>query len=238
VLRSTTSGGGYALIASGIATTSFNDLGLANGSYYYVVQAVNLGTSPNSNEASATICVAPAAPTGLTAVAGSEQVSLNWTATAGVTYNVKRWDGAVYSTIASGLATANYTDTGLTNGTTYYYVVSATSCLESTDSTAASATPEANVVTVPPAPTGLVASQGPGAKKISLSWFPSSGATSYNVKRSLIGGGPYTTIASGVTTTSYSNTGLSSGTTYYYVVSAVNAAGESPDSGSASNTTR
>jgi fibronectin type 3 domain-containing protein len=237
VLRSTTSGSGYAVIASGITTTNYTDLGLANGTYYYVVQAVNSGTSPNSNEASATICVAPAAPTGLTAVAGSEQVSLHWSAVPGVTYNVKRWDGAVYSTIASGLTTPSYTDTGLTNGATYSYVVSATSCLESTDSIAVSATPEAGGVAVPPAPTGLVASQGPGAKKISLSWIASSGATSYNVKRSTISGGPYITIATAVTTT-YSNTGLSSGTTYYYVVSAVNSAGESPDSNPASNTTR
>ena len=62
-----------------------------------------------------------------------------------------------------------------------------------------------------------------------LSWSASTGATSYNVKRSTTSGGPYTTIAS-PTTTSYTDTGLTNGTTYYYVVSAVNAAGESANS--------
>ena len=219
---------------------SYSDVGLASGTYYYVVQAVNSsGTSANSSEASATICVAPPAPTGLTAVPGDGQVSLSWSAIAGATYTVKRSDGVTSSTIASGLATPAYTDTGLINGTVYYYVVSATSCLESVDSTPVSATPTSSGVQVPSAPTGLAASSGPGAKKISLTWTASSGATSYNVKRSLVSGGPYTTIATGVTTTSYANTGLSSGTTYYYVVSAVNSAGESAaDSNQSSATTR
>ena len=68
-----------------------------------------------------------------------------------------------------------------------------------------------------------------------LSWTASSGAASYNVKRSTTSGGPYTTIAS-PTTTSYTDTGLTNGTTYYYVVSAVNAAGESANSTQASAT--
>ena len=65
--------------------------------------------------------------------------------------------------------------------------------------------------------------------QVVLNWSASGGATSYNVKSSTTNGGPYTTIAS-PTTTSYTNTGLSLGTTYYYVVSAVNAAGESTNS--------
>jgi cellulose 1,4-beta-cellobiosidase len=57
------------------------------------------------------------------------------------------------------------------------------------------------------------------------------------VKRSTTSGGPYTLIAS-PTGTTYTNTGLQSGATYYYVVSAVNAAGESPNSSQASATAR
>ena len=70
---------------------------------------------------------------------------------------------------------------------------------------------------------------------MALSWTASSGATSYNVKRATVSGGPYTTIAS-PTTTSHTNTGLVNGTTYYYVVSAVNAAGESANSAQVSAT--
>jgi len=85
---------------------------------------------------------------------------------------------------------------------------------------------------VPAAPTGLVAT--PGKKKITLSWSASAGATGYSVKRSSTSGGPYTVIAAGVTTVTYGNTGLPSGATYYYVVSASNAAGQSADSTQAS----
>jgi hypothetical protein len=53
------------------------------------------------------------------------------------------------------------------------------------------------------------------------------------VYRSTSSGGPYAQIATGVTTTTYANTGLTSKTTYYYVVKAVNGAGESGASNSA-----
>ncbi|HOK97111.1 MAG TPA: carbohydrate-binding protein, partial [Anaerohalosphaeraceae bacterium] len=79
----------------------------------------------------------------------------------------------------------------------------------------------------PAAPTGLKAMASAG--RIDLTWDASDGTTSYNVKRSIVDGGPYSTIAS-TTETSYSDTELSELTMYYYVVSAVNSAGQSPDS--------
>ena len=68
-----------------------------------------------------------------------------------------------------------------------------------------------------------------GTKQIALTWVASPGATSYNIKRALTSAGVPTTIAT-VTGTSFTNTGLISKSTYYYVVSAVNAGGESPNS--------
>jgi len=243
VKRSNVSGGPYTTVATGVTTTSSTDTGLTNGTtYYYVVTAINAaGESPTSNEVSATpICSIPAAPTGLAATPGDAQVSLSWNASSGAgSYNVKRstTSGGPYTTIASGVTSTSYTDPGLTNGTTYYYVVSASSaCGESASSVEVSATPAA--APVPATPTGLTATAGPGVKKTSLSWTASGGATSYNVKRSTISGGPYATVATGVTTTSYSDMFLTSGTTYYYVVSAVNSAGESPNSNQASATPR
>jgi cellulose 1,4-beta-cellobiosidase len=72
------------------------------------------------------------------------------------------------------------------------------------------------------------------SEAINLSWPASAGATSYNIKRANFSGGPYTVVATNVTTTSYTNTGLYGTVTYYYVVSAVNVNGESPNSSEAS----
>lgn len=65
---------------------------------------------------------------------------------------------------------------------------------------------------------------------ITISWTPSPGALSYTVKRAPTNGGPFTTIATGIVTPTYTDRGLTSGTTYFYVVTAVNSSGESPAS--------
>jgi hypothetical protein len=80
----------------------------------------------------------------------------------------------------------------------------------------------------PAAPTGLVAT--PGISQVTLAWSAStSGAIAYNVKRATNPGGPYSLIATPAVN-GYTNTGLANGTTYYYVVSATNSFGESPNS--------
>jgi endo-1,4-beta-xylanase len=79
----------------------------------------------------------------------------------------------------------------------------------------------------PSAPTGLVAV--PGNAQVQLSWNASNGATGYNVKRATTSGGPYTTVGT-ASTPSFTNTGLTNGTTFFYVVSATNANGESANS--------
>ena len=81
--------------------------------------------------------------------------------------------------------------------------------------------------TSPPAPLDVQAMTTNG--QVMLNWSPAATATSYHVKRALTSGGSYTTNAT-VTTTNYTDTQVTSGTTYYYVVSAINAAGESADS--------
>jgi len=86
-------------------------------------------------------------------------------------------------------------------------------------------------------PFGLTAKSG--IASVNLSWTVTTGATSYNIKRALTTGGPYTPVSTpgSITGTTYTDSGLTNGTTYYYVVSGVNAsAAESPDSGQASAT--
>ena len=83
-------------------------------------------------------------------------------------------------------------------------------------------------LSMPEAPRDLVAVAEDRA--VRLSWTPASGAATYTVKRRQVIGGAYTQVLTGSTATSFTNTGLLNGTRYYYVVSAVNAAGESSHS--------
>jgi hypothetical protein len=172
----------------------------------------------------------PAAPATLTATPGNAQVSLAWSVSSGAdTYLVHRSlvDGGPYATIAAGLTGTSYVDSTVSNGTTYFYVVSAANAGgEGPDSGQVSATPQAPAL--PAAPTGLSASAG--KKKATLSWSAVSGATNYRLKRGTVNGGPYSVVASSITSTTFTNTGLSSGVTYYYVVSAVNVVGEGANS--------
>jgi hypothetical protein len=87
----------------------------------------------------------------------------------------------------------------------------------------------------PTAPTGLTAGIGNG--KVTLNWSPVTGAAdalSYNVRRAVGNGGSYSLVATNVGLISFTDTNVSNGTTYYYVVSAVNSLGESSDSAPAS----
>ena len=129
VQRGTISGGRYATLQAGVAGTSFTDNTTANGmTYYYVVTAMLSGSeSAPSAQASGTPAAVLAAPSGLIASPLNGAASVAWNAVAGATsYRVKRAtvSGGPYTVVASGLLSTLYVDGGLTNGSTYYYVVS------------------------------------------------------------------------------------------------------------------
>ena len=164
----------------------------------------------------------------VTVTAGDTQNTLSWSAVTNAgTYTIKRSTtaGGPYTVIAGGVTGTSYTDTGLTNGVTYYYVVVAQSSLaESTGSTETSGYP---VPPPPAAPTGLSGLGWNGA--VDLSWTASSTATSYTVKRGTTSG-TYTQTFGGITGTAYSDITGVNGTTYYYVVTATNLGGTSANS--------
>ena len=112
------------------------------------------------------------------------------------------------------------------NGTTYYYVVAASNAAgSSANSAQVSALPA--LPNPPPTPNGLTATAG--NQQVALNWNGSAGATSYKVGRSTTNGGPYTNIASPAAN-AYTDAALNDGTTYYYVVAALNAGGTSSNS--------
>ncbi|MGO9096715.1 MAG: LamG-like jellyroll fold domain-containing protein [Bryobacteraceae bacterium] len=176
----------------------------------------------------------PSPPTGLAATPGNTQVTLSWSASTGATsYNVYRSTtsgGEGPTAYATGITSPTYTNTGLTNGTKYYYTVAAVNA----GGTSAQST-EVSATTMPAPPTGLTATAGNA--QVVLSWTASSGATSYNVYRATTSGGEGTTaLVTGIAATTYTNTGLTSGTKYYYTVAAVNAGGTSAQSSEVSAT--
>jgi hypothetical protein len=85
----------------------------------------------------------------------------------------------------------------------------------------------------PPTPVGLTATPGNGL--VTLSWSASAGAVSYNVGRATTSGGPYKTVGT-PTGASFTDTSVTNGTTYFYVVSAANLAGPSLNSAQVSVT--
>ena len=123
------------------------------GSGQMVVQYVTV--TDNARASGIEILLAqPASPAGLTATPGNAQVALKWNVLTGASYNVKRApvSGGPFTAVFSGLTSTNCTDTGRTNGVTYYYVVSSTilGC-ESTNSIYVSATPACSPPAAPTA---------------------------------------------------------------------------------------
>ncbi|MDB6065098.1 MAG: hypothetical protein JWR26_1306 [Pedosphaera sp.] len=228
VKRSTTSGAEATIATSG--TTSYSDTSVINGTtYFYQVSSTNnAGESANSAEASATPDVPPVAPTGLTATAGTNQVALSWTGSAGAaSYNVKRstTSGSGYTTVGTTTApTTAYTDSTAVKFTQYFYVISAVNAYGE----GANSSPEATATPVgsygPNAyesfnyATGTLANNTPSTANgftgnWSVSAFPTivAGLTYSNLPTTA---NAYQHAAAGAQTTENLATPLSSGTKY------------------------
>ncbi len=228
---STASNGTFTYVAS-VSELTYTDTGPADDTtYYYTVAAMNSGgTGPASNIASAT--TAPAPPASLTAIPGNTQITLTWQAAADATSYIIRRSGVTggpYTQVGTSTG-PSFTNSGLTNGTPYYYVVASSNANGTgSNSLEATATPSASLAV---APTNLFATAT--NQQIALAWNTSAGASSYVVLRSTLNGGPYTAIATAVTSATYTDTTAESGPTYYYVVAATDASGTGAYSNQAS----
>ncbi len=213
-------------IQTSTSSTSFNDLGLTNGHfYYYAVSATNaVGEGPSAAPITAVPSMTPSVPLHLTSAGGVKLVSLSWSApadnggTAVTSYRIYRslTEGGPYQPVAY-VGSTTYTDAPLGNGVHYYYRVSAV------NSAGEGAFAGTNTTTapVPAAPTLQANLSGLAAH---LSWSNSAGATSYQIYRGTAAGQESSFLS--VTGNTYVDGPFAAGTTYYYYVTGVNVTGE------------
>jgi len=205
--------------------------------------------------ASTALAAIPGAPQNLSASPGNGQISLSWSAPSSnggatiTSYRVFRGTNSSNRLIVTSGGCANLnavfscTDSGLSNGQSYDYIVSAVnSAGQGAPSNSATATPT-SPVSIPGAPQNLNASPGNG--QINLSWSsPSSNGgatiTSYRVFRGTNSSNRLIVTSGGCANLSAvlscTDTGVSSGQSYDYIVSAVNNAGQGAPSNSATAT--
>ncbi len=172
------------IAGSGASTTSHTVTGLTNGTAYNFRIRAFVGTAPGttSDVVSATPVPPPAAPMGLTATGGNQQVVLSWTnpnnaSITGYQYQQRTagsntW-GSLTTISDSNATTTTHTVTGLTNYTEYEFRLRVVNPAGGTNSDAVSATPRP--ANAPGAPTDFTAVAGPGGGQVTLSWTRPSG---------------------------------------------------------------
>jgi titin len=245
--------GTWARIATvGANATHFSDMGVVtNATYWYRLESFNrCGDSPYSNPASVTI-VPPGAPYSISAAIGiTNQVNLSWYDSSGNAgaFEIERAPDAggipgTWAEIATVSVSStnnnyyNYSDSGVTTNSTYWYRVRAFNVLGDS-----AYSDPASISVAPPAAPSLSASAFHDQVNLSFSGY-SGGTMGFKIQRAPdVAGSPgsWTDIAtlapSGADYGSYSDTGLAANTTYWYRVLAYNWAGDSPYSSPASVT--
>ena len=225
IYRSTSKGSGYSLLGTTTATSYTNTGAKAGTTYYYRVKAVNdAGLSPYSNIVSGQSKAVTPKPSAPVVKIGNSSTSgkpmLTWNAVSGATsYKVYRAtsQNGTYSLLGTVTATS-YTNTGAKAGVTYYYKVKAVN--------SAGESAYSNTVSGRATVTTLTMGHSATSGKPMLTWKAVSGAASYKVYRATTKNGAYSVINTTKALT-YTNTGAALGTTYYYKVEALNAAGKS-----------
>ncbi|MDE2803409.1 MAG: fibronectin type III domain-containing protein, partial [Chloroflexota bacterium] len=232
------------ITGSDASTTSHTVTSLTNGiAHTYAIRAVNAeGNGPPSDAVSTTPTLIPIRPAGLAAAPGNAEITLSWDNPFNPSiskYQINQqtdgaW-GAWADITGSSASTTSHTVASLANGTTYTFAVRAVN----THGNSPPAGPVSTAPVAPPAkPTGLAANAGNG--QVTLSWADPGNATitGYQFNRQSDGtwAGWADVPGSSATTTSHAVTSLANGTTYTFVVRAVNAGGNSPESDSVTAT--
>ena len=223
----TTEGTGTGSFASSIT-------GLTPGATYYIrAYATNsVGTAYGNQVTTSTTTTLPTLTTtalsAITATTATSGGNITSDGGAAVTSRGVCWSTSQNPTIAdskttdgTGSGTFTSSITGLALGTTYYVRAYATNSIGTAYGNGVNFTTPSN--TSPAIPTNISAT--PGDKEVTIKWNAVSGAVSYNIYWSTNPGVSKTNFTGKVTnnsTTSYLHTGLTSGTTYYYVVTAKN----------------
>lgn len=227
VWRATSSSGTYSKIAT-VSGTSYTNTGLTtNQKYYYRIKSYATVSNKNYYSDGSPYGYAapvPSAPSVKAASASYSSIKVSWGAVSGANgYQLYRATSAngSYSLIKT-ISSTLYTNTGLTTGKKYYYKVRAYRKVGSTNvyggySSVASAAPALGVA-------NNVKAVRKSSSSIMVSWGAVGGRTKYEVWRSTSANGKYTCIKT-TTSTSYTNTGLKKGTTYYYKIVAYRTVG-------------
>ncbi|GIF18979.1 pectin methylesterase-like acyl-CoA thioesterase [Actinoplanes tereljensis] len=228
------------LLGSTTTALTFTDTTVAAGkTYYYALAAID--QTGNLSKPSSTVTVKavdtdePDKPGSLKLSASAAGIAVSWTAVDAVPdfggYVVSRSSssGGTFSQLTNSPYTAtSFLDSTAPAGSTSYYRVTAVDLTGNASSAAtASATRPASTTTPPPTPAGFKAkAEDDGGA--TLTWSASSGASGYVVKRATAAAGPFVTLtATPVTGTSWTDAAAPAGTTAYYELTAVSAAGSS-----------
>lgn len=246
IRRRTSQTGFWTLLAVvGPNVSTYLNTGLTTGrTYYYSVTAYNqTGESALSNQASATTTQTspPAAPTELSATASTNTVNLTWTDNSNneAGFRISRKTGATGSWIVVGNVAQDVRsvqNVGLTSGVTYSYrVTSYNTAGESASSNEVTVTTLSNIPVAPSNLTATVVS----TSQINLQWVDTSGnETGFRISRKIGYNGTWSMVATvGQNVTTFENTGLTAGSTYFYLVTSYNSSGESGASNEATATT-
>ncbi len=219
--------------ASDADTTSYTVTGLTDGTEYEFRIVALVGSIVSSASASATATplnpAGPAKPTGLTATAGNQLVTLSWTdpKNSDITkYQYRQgtgdpvsWGGWTDFATSDATTTTRAID-GLTNGTEYSFQIRA---VAGTEFGAMSDTVSESPNRPPARPTGLTATTGDASGEVDLSWTDPDDDTITSYEYLIRSGGTWTSVpipGSDADTTSYTVTGLTDGTEYTFQIRA------------------